>query len=51
MYNPNLYVVNQPIKIIAGQAASWFGQYGGGTQYVLPEIIRQLLESDAISPF
>ena len=26
-------------------------QNGGGTQYVLPEIIRQLLESGAISPF
>ena len=51
MYNPNLYVVNQPINVIAGQAAPWFGQYGGGTQYLLPEIIRQLLESKAISPF
>lgn len=51
MYNPNLYVVNQPINVLAGQAAPWFGQYGGGTQYVLPEIIRQLLESGAISPF
>ena len=43
MYNPNLYVVNQPINVIAGQ-------YGGGTQYVLQETIRQLLESGAISP-
>ena len=50
MYNPNLYVVNEPLDVIAGKAAPWFSQYGGGTQYVLPEIIKKLLESGAISP-
>lgn len=51
MYSPNLYIVNQPINVITGQAAPWFGQYGGGTQYVLPKIIKEMLNSGAISPF
>lgn len=36
MANPTMYVVNQPITVTAGQAAPWFGQYGGGIQYLSP---------------
>lgn len=49
MYSPNLYVINQPIDVLAGQAAPWFGQYGGGTQYMFSEILKVLLDSEVIS--
>ncbi|MDE5867693.1 MAG: TNT domain-containing protein, partial [Anaeroplasmataceae bacterium] len=43
IYTPNLYVVTKPIVVTAGPAAPWFGQYGGGTQYVLPDTIENLI--------
>lgn len=44
MYNPTLYVVNEPITVLSGQVAPWFYQYGGGTQYILPQTIEKLGE-------
>lgn len=38
----NLYIVNQDLTVMAGEAAPWFGQSGGGTQYLLPLTIQQL---------
>jgi hypothetical protein len=40
----NVYEVEQPITVQSGQAAPWFGQPGGGTQYELPMPV-----SDAIA--
>ena len=51
MNNPNLYIVNYPIIVTAGQAAPWFGQYGGGTQYLLPQTIQELINSGILSKF
>lgn len=51
MANPTMYVVNQPITVTAGQAAPWFGQYGGGTQYLLPQTIQELINSGILSRF
>ncbi len=45
----NLYVVNQEFTVMAGKAAPWFGQPGGGTQYLLSLTIQQLLDLGAIS--
>jgi hypothetical protein len=37
--------------LACGLVLGAIGLIGGGTQYMLPEKIRQLLESGAISPF
>lgn len=49
MSNPTMYIVKQPITVIVGKAAPWFGQYGGGTQYILPQTIQQLINSGILS--
>lgn len=49
--NVHLQSVNQQITVISGQAASWFGQYGGGTQYILPQTIQELINSGILSGF
>ena len=49
MNNPTLFVVNQSITVNAGEVAPWFGQYGGGIQYILPESIQTLINSGIIS--
>ncbi len=51
MNNPQLYVLNQSLEITAGTAAPWFGQSGGGTQYLLPQAIRELLALGIISKY
>ena len=51
MGNPSMYVVNQPITVTAGQAAPWFYQYGGGTQYILPQTIQELINLGILSKF
>ena len=51
MNNPQLYILNQSLEVTAGTAAPWFGQYGGGTQYLLPQAIRELLELGIISKY
>ena len=40
---PDSYVIKKPLKVLAGQAAPWFGQPGGGTQYLLPKRIEALI--------
>ena len=45
----NLYIVNQDLTVLAGEAAPWFGQPGGGTQYLLPLTIQQLLDLGVLS--
>ena len=49
MANPTMYIVNQPFTVIAGQVAPWFGQYGGGIQYLLPQTIQKLIELGFLS--
>jgi hypothetical protein len=51
MCDPTMYIVNQQITVISGQAAPWFGQYGGGTQYILPQTIQELINSGILSGF
>ena len=40
--------LQQPIEVLAGRAAPWFGQIGGGTQYLLDSPIMQLLKDGVI---
>ncbi|HAR48457.1 MAG TPA: hypothetical protein DCX39_07985 [Firmicutes bacterium] len=42
-------MINCLITIIAGQAAPWFGQYGGGIQYLLPQSVQELINSGILS--
>ena len=35
--------VQQPLQAIGGQVAPWFGQIGGGTQYLLNSPVNQLI--------
>ncbi len=51
MYNPSVYIINSPIIVTVEQAATWFGQYGGGIQYILPMSIQELLDSGILSIF
>lgn len=51
MNNPQLYILNQSLEVTVGTAAPWFGQYGGGTQYLLPQAIRELLALEIISKY
>ena len=37
------------LVVEAGTVAPWFGQYGGGIQYILPQTVQQLLDSGIIS--
>jgi len=43
--------LNKLIIVTAGQAAPWFGQYGGGIQYILPQTIQKLINSGILSDF
>ena len=40
--------LQQPIEVLAGKAAPWFGQVGGGTQYLLDSPIMQLVKEGVI---
>lgn len=47
--NPySVYRVTEPIEVQAGEIAPWFGQIGGGTQYLFPKSIQSYLESGAL---
>ena len=39
------------VIVTAGQAIPWFGQYGGGIQYILPQTIQKLINSGILSRF
>jgi hypothetical protein len=51
MFSPSVYVLKEPLQVIAGHTAPWFGQYGGGIQYMLPQSIQALLDGRIFSPF
>jgi hypothetical protein len=38
----------EPLAVEAGQVAPAFGSFGGGTQYLLPKSVKELLESGVI---
>ena len=40
--------VQQPLQVSAGQVAPWFGQIGGGTQYLLDSPVMQLITTGVI---
>lgn len=43
-----LLQVNNPICVESGTAAPWFGQPGGGTQYILNSPLQQLIQDGTI---
>jgi RHS repeat-associated protein len=46
------YQVVQPISgVLAGPAAPWFGQPGGGVQYLLPDRVGVLLRNGSLTPW
>ena len=44
----SVFEVIKPMKIKAGEIAPWFNEIGGGIQYVLPDIIDELLDAGII---
>lgn len=43
-----VYRVRDPLRALTGTAIPWFGQPGGGTAYLLPRPIRDLLREGAL---
>ena len=41
----------QPTSVLAGRVAPWFGQIGGGTQYLLSSSVNDLINQGAIRIF
>ncbi len=48
---PSVYVTTTSITVESGYASPWFGQYGGGIQYLLPESVQKLIEQGVIIPW
>ena len=46
-----LFELQKPIQALSGRVAPWFGQMGGGTQYLLTDSVKQLLEDGVIKIF
>lgn len=44
----HLYRLQRPIEALTGVAVPWFDQPGGGTAFVLPTSIRELLSDGSI---
>ncbi|WP_308780321.1 TNT domain-containing protein [uncultured Clostridium sp.] len=44
----SVFEVIKPMKVKAGEIAPWFNETGGGIQYLLPDIIDELLEARII---
>ena len=44
----SVFEVIKPIKVKFGEIAPWFDEIGGGIQYVLPDIIDELLNAEII---
>jgi hypothetical protein len=44
----NVYTVLEPIDVLAGRIAPWFGQQGGGMQYFFKESIADLIKRGAL---
>jgi len=41
--------VQQPIPVLSGTVAPWFGQMGGGMQYVLNSSVQELINAGALA--
>lgn len=44
----HVYRVQRPLAALAGVAVPWFGQPGGGTAYVLPRSVQELLDDGTL---
>jgi hypothetical protein len=44
----SVFEVVAPLEVKGGKIAPWFDEVGGGTQYVLPETVEDLLEAGII---
>ena len=44
----SVFEVIKPMKVKAGEIAPWFNEPGGGIQYLLPDIIDELLDAGII---
>ncbi|WP_273449545.1 glycohydrolase toxin TNT-related protein [Streptococcus ferus] len=44
----SVFEVVKPIKVKAGVVTPWFNEPGGGTQYLLPDTVDDLLDSNVI---
>lgn len=44
----SVYEIVKPIEVKSGEIAPWFEEPGGGIQYLLPDNIKNLLESGMI---
>ena len=44
----SVFEVIKPMKVKTGETAPWFNETGGGIQYVLPDIIDELLDAGVI---
>lgn len=44
----SVFEVVKPIDVKAGKIASWFDEIGGGTQYLMPDTIDELLDAGII---
>ena len=40
----NVYETTRELRVTTGKIAPWFGEVGGGTQYVLPRSVQSLLD-------
>ena len=38
-----MYRVRQPVQVLTGAAIPWFDQPGGGTAYLLPDAVGELV--------
>lgn len=45
----SVFEVTKPIEVQAGKIAPWFDQPGGGTQYVLPDMVDELLDPPVVA--
>lgn len=41
----NIFEVIEPIEVKTGIIAPWFDSQGGGTQYILPATVDELLDA------
>ncbi|WP_155407565.1 glycohydrolase toxin TNT-related protein, partial [Yersinia pseudotuberculosis] len=45
----NVYEVKEPIIVMSGKAAPWFGYEGGGMQYELPKKVIELVNGGLLT--
>ncbi|QUQ71273.1 caspase, EACC1-associated type [Kutzneria sp. CA-103260] len=44
----HVYRLEQPVQALTGAAIPWFGQPGGGTAYLLPKSVKELLSDGTL---